>query len=260
MLAGLLLGAPLAAATSYGFAIVTTSALCAAALLVAFLMKEPARAAEQASEPYLRTLVAGTREAWRTPSLRWIFFFSGTIGACAAGPQLLLQQPWLAAHGIGTARLGVWQGFVQAAEILAALAAGRLLTSLGERGAFLALPLILSLCCAALAGIDGLWIAAAFFGVALARGFHHPVLAGYVNRRIASERRATLLSVQSVAGNLLMAVAWPLAGVAADRFGLRGPFLMFAFGALALGGSALLLWNRAERESLGRTLEPGRSP
>jgi MFS family permease len=260
MLAGLLLGAPLAAATSYSFAIVTTSVLCATASWVAFLMKEPARAAEPTREPYLRTLVAGTREAWRTPSLRWIFFLSGTIGACAAGPQLLLQQPWLVAHGIGTAQLGVWQGFVQAAEILAALAAGRLLASLGERGAFLALPLILSACCAALAGIDRLWVAAAFFGVALARGLHQPVLAGYVNRRIDSEHRATLLSVQSAAGNVLMAVAWPLAGVAADRFGLPGPFLGYAFGALALGGGALLLWDRAERESLGRTLEPRRSP
>jgi len=36
--------------------------------------------------------------------------------------------------------------------------------------------------------------------------------------------------------------------------------LVHAFGALALGGGALLLWDRAERESLGRTLEPRRSP
>jgi len=40
MLAGLLIGAPLAAATSYSFAIVTTSALCAGALAVAFQQRD----------------------------------------------------------------------------------------------------------------------------------------------------------------------------------------------------------------------------
>jgi MFS family permease len=258
MLGGLVLGAPLAAATSYSVAIVATAALCACALPVALLMQEPTRALEHAREPYLRTLVAGVREAWRTPTLRWIFVFSGTIGACAAGPQKLLQQPWLAAHGVGTAQLGVWQGLVQAAEIFAALAAARLLSSLGERRSFLALPVVLFVSCAALAGIDRPWIAAAFFGVALAGGLHHPVLADSVNRRIESGRRATLLSVQSVAGNVLMAVAWPLAGVMTDAFGLPGPFLMYACGALALGGGALLLWERAEREGLGRALAPRR--
>jgi MFS family permease len=260
MLAGLLLGAPLAAATSYSFAIVANAALFACALPVALWMREPARGSEEVREPYLRTLGAGLREAWTTPVLRWVFVFSGVLGACAAGPLLLLQQPWLAEHGVPTAQLGVWQGAVQGAQVFAALAAGRLLSGLGRRGAFLALPLTLSLCCGALAGIDRLWIAAAFFGVALARGLHQPVLADYVNRRIASARRATLLSVQSVAGNVVMALAWPLAGVATDAFGLRGPFLMYACGALVLGGGALLLWDRAERARLGRAPEDGRLP
>lgn len=108
----------------------------------------------------------------------------------------------------------------------------------------------LSLCGIALAGIDHAWVAVAFLGVALARGLHNPVLAGYVNRRIESERRATVLSVQSVAGNVAMTIAWPLAGVVADAFGLRGAFLMYAAGTLALGGGALVLWNRAERDDL----------
>ena len=253
MLVGLLLGAPIAAATSYSFAITLSAALCACAFPVAFLMREPAHVLERTREPYLRTLFSGVREAWRRPTLRYLFAFSGVVGAGAAGPLLLLQQPWLAEHGIRTAQLGVWQGPVQAAEILAALAAGRLLSRLGGRGAFLALPLTLSLCCAALAGVDSLWIAAAFFGVAGVRGLHHPLLAGYVNRRIESSRRATLLSVQSVAGNVAMAVAWPLAGVAADVFGLPGAFLMYAIGALTLGGGALLLWDRAERREAARS-------
>jgi MFS family permease len=248
MLAGLLLGAPIAAATSYSFAITLSAGIHACALLAALRMHEPKHAPEHAGEPYLRTLAAGVRDVWRRPSLRYVFFFSGIVGAGAAGPLLLLQQPWLAEHGIDTAELGFWQAPVQATAMLSALAAGWLLARLGERGAFLALPVTLSVCSVALAGIDAAWIAVAFLGVAWVRGLHEPVLARYVNRRTESRHRATVLSVQSVAGNISMAIVWPLAGVVADVFRLQGAFWMYASGSLLVGGGALLLWSRAEGE------------
>jgi MFS family permease len=253
MLAGLLLGAPIAAATSFTVAITLGAILHGCAFVVALSMHEPRHARKHAGEPYLRTLASGVRDAWRKPTLRWIFLYSGVVGAGAAGPLLLLQQPWLAEHGVRTAELGLWQAPVHAAEVLAALAAGWVLSRLGERRAFLALPVTLSLCGVALARIDHAWIAVAFLGVALARGLHHPVLAGYVNRRIESRRRATVLSVQSVAGSVAMALAWPFAGAVADVFGLRGAFLMYASGTLALAGGTLLLWNRTEREGAARS-------
>jgi MFS family permease len=151
MLAGLLLGAPIAAATGFTVAITLGAVLHACALLVALRMHEPMPASERAREPYVRTLVSGVRDAWRKPALRWIFLYSGVVGTGAAGPLLLLQQPWLAEHGVGTARLGLWQAPVHAAGILSALAAGWILWRLGERGTFLALPVTLSLCGAALA-------------------------------------------------------------------------------------------------------------
>jgi MFS family permease len=247
VLAGFLLGAPIAGATSYSFAIVLSAGIAACAFPVALAMHEPRPARETAPEPYLRFLVSGLRDAWQAPSLRYIFSYSGLVGAGAAAPVLLYQQPWLTEHGIGTASLGLWQAPVQGAEVLAALAAAWLLSRLGERAAFGALPLVLFLCGAALGASDGLWVAGAFLGVAAVRGLHHPLLAGYVNRRIASERRATVLSVQSVAGNAVMAVSWPLGGAAADAFGLRTVFLAYACGTLLLAGVALLLWDRAER-------------
>jgi len=247
MLAGLLLGAPIAAATSYSVAIILHGLLAATAVPVALLMREPHRAREPHHEPYLRTLVVGVRDAWRWPPLRYIFLFSGIIGASAAGPLLLLQQPWLAAHGVATGDLGFWQAPVQAAEILGALAAGWLLWRLGERAGFLVLPATMFLCTAALSTIGSAWVAVGFLGIALGRGMHNPLLASYVNRRIESRRRATVLSMQSVMGNVAMATLWPLAGVIADGWGLQTAFLMYAVVALGLGGGTLVLWYRAER-------------
>ncbi len=247
MLTGLLLGAPIAAATSYTAAITLSALVAGCALPVALRMHEPRHAPERPREPYARTLASGLRDAWRRPPLRWIFAYSGIVTAGAVGPLLLFQQPWLAEHGVGTARLGVWQAPVQAAEVLGALAAGRVLAGLGERGVLLALPLTLFACGAGLAWIERPWMAVAFLGMALARGLHGPVLDAYINRRIESGRRATLLSAHSLVRNLVLAGAWPLAGVVADSFGLAAGFLAFASATLALGGGALRLWDRAER-------------
>jgi MFS family permease len=248
MLGGLLLGAPIAAATSYSFAIRLSAGIAACALPVALSMREPTSIERRADrDPYLRTLAAGVREAWRQPALRSIFLYSAVIASAAAAPVLLYQQPWLAAHGVATARLGLWQSAVQAVEMTSALAAGVLLGRLGERAAFASLPVALFICGAALGTTASAWAFPAFLGVAAVRGLHNPLLASYVNRRIESRRRATVLSVQSAAGNTMMALAWPLGGVVADRFGLRPVFLGYGVGALILAGTALYAWSRAER-------------
>ena len=101
--------------------------------------------------PYLVTLSSGARQAWRDPSLRYLFLFSGFVGAGAAAPLLLLQQPWLAAHGVEVAEMGVWQAGVYVAALLAALCAGWLIRRLGERAAFALLPALL-FCCGAVLG------------------------------------------------------------------------------------------------------------
>ncbi len=248
-LLGLLIGAPIAAVTSYSSAITLSALIFGCALPVAFAMHEPARTLAQSHEPYLRTLTSGLRDVWRRPPLRALFVGSGIVGAGAAGPLLLLLQPWLAERGVATAQLGLWQAPLSAASVLSALATGWLLARLGERAAFLSLPLTLGLCSAALARFEGAPVAVAFLGIALVRGLHEPLLAGNVNRRVESERRATVLSVQNVVGNVVMASVWPLAGVVADARGLPTVFALFACGTLLLGGGAMWLWSRAELRS-----------
>jgi hypothetical protein len=245
MLAGLLLGAAIAAETRYSVAVTLSALVSAFALPVAWLLHEPAHVRAPAREPYLRTLAGGVNEAWRAPALRYLFLFSGVVGAGAAGPLLLLLQPWLVAHGIDTARLGLWQAPMSAVGALAALVATRLLVRLGELRAFWTLPVTLAVCGCVLAAVDHVGAAAGFLGIALVRGLHEPLLATAVNRRVESERRATVLSVQNMVGNVGMALVWPLAGLAADAYGLGAVFALYAAGAAVLGGGALFLYARA---------------
>ena len=102
----------------------------------------------------------------------------------------------------------------------------------------------------ALAGVDSLWIYAAFLPMGMVAGMQNPVLASYVNKRIPSERRATMLSVQSVVGSFILGIVQPMGGIMADQFGLQGMFAAFACLTLVGGVGVLLLWSRAETEEL----------
>lgn len=251
-LGGLLLGAPIAAATSYSFTIVLTAAIVAVAMGVALFMHEKPRerVAESAQnvpkESYLGTLGAGVREVFDKPVLRALFAFSAVTAAAAAGPLQLLQQPWLTAHQVATSKLGLLQAAAHGAAVASALTAAGLLAWLGLRSAFTILPLGLFLFCGLLGIIDHLFAGVAFLGIASMVGLHAPLLSDAVNRQIESEHRATALSVNQMFSNVLMAMLWPLVGVSVDVVGLQPVFLAYALGALVLGGWSLRVWVRAE--------------
>jgi MFS family permease len=249
VLVAILIGAPIAKETSFTFAICSSALISLAAVPVAFWMHEPR--AERGSEPerYLQTVATGIRDAWRQPALRYIILFSGLLNACTFGPMIFMQ-PFLAGHGVDTGNLGYWQAPVRAAGVVAALLVAQLVSRAGDRAAFFSMPAAIAVAMFALAGIDALWVFGVFLAVGVVAGMQNPVLATYVNRRIPSERRATMLSVQSVVASLLLAGLEPAGGFLADEFGLQAMFL--AFGALmtVMGAAVLMLWSRAEEAEL----------
>ncbi len=258
-LCAILIGAPIAEATSYTFVITLSAGIALCALPVAFFMHEPRHTLETEPEAYFQTLFTGMRDAWNAPTLRYIIFFSGIMSMGAFAP-MMFEQPFLDDHGISLGNLGLWQAPIRGVGIATALLAGWFLSRLGERGTFFAMPVVLGIAGLALAGIDRSWIFLAFLGMGAVAGMQNPVLARYVNVRIPSERRATMLSVQSVAASIALSCQ-PIGGFIADTWGLQAMFLMYAILTLAGGLGVLLLWDRAERrevaarEAAGETRE-----
>ena len=133
LLAGLLLGAPLASATNFSFTFEASAGLALAAIVVALWMHEPRHVAVEAREAMGQTLLQGVGEAWRQPAVRYVILYSGVVSLGFFGPVVIFQQPWLAEHGVATQHLGLWQAPARAGEIAAALGAGWLLLRMGER-------------------------------------------------------------------------------------------------------------------------------
>ena len=249
VLLAILIGAPIAEATSYSFPIMLSAGIALLAVPVALSMHEGRSGHRESHEQYLQTLISGLRDVWRQSALRYIILYSGIIMTATFTP-LVFQQPFLSDHGVGTGNLGLWQAPIRGAGIVSALLAYQFVSRTGQRGAFFALPVMLVVANLSLAGIDHGWAAASFLGMGMVAGLQPPIIATYVNKRIPSERRATILSVQSVVASGILAISQPIGGIVADQFGLRAVFLTFALMTLALAIPTLLLWNRAEREEM----------
>lgn len=244
-LIAILIGAPIAAATSYTVPIFISVGIALSAIPVALSMHEPRAEHDEARDHYFQTLFHGLRVAWDQPTLRYVILFSGIMTAATFSP-MVFQQPFLDHHHVGTGVLGIWQAPVRGAGILAALGAHRVISQAGYRASFFAMPVTIALSSFALAGVDRGYAFIAFLGMGLVAGSMNPMLATYVNKRIPSDRRATILSVQGVAGSFMLAGSQPVAGIIADQFGLRTLFLVFALATIILGPLVLMLWSRAE--------------
>jgi MFS family permease len=245
VLLAILIGAPIAAFTSLSVPILLSAGVALVAVPVAFSMHEPSHREHEEPEPYFRMVRNGIRDAWNSKPLRYIMAFSGMMNAAVFAPLIFLQ-PFLDSFDVNTGNLGLWQAPVRGAGMIAAFFAYRVIRRLGERGAFLAMPVALGIAYLSLAGIGSMWVYAAFIPVGFVAGMYNPTLADYVNRRIPSERRATMLSLQSMIGSVLLAFMEPISGALADAVGLRGMFLMFGALTLVTGPAILWLWNRAE--------------
>lgn len=229
---GTFLGGPVAAMIDIRATIIIGAGTCLVGTAIAWLMIDPPRSeATEGGEKtrYLATIGVAFREIWHAPDVRAVVLLTGaaTAGLTAVG---YLVQPYLLNRDIS---VGVLFSMLQVPMILAgvggALIAGRLALRHGTT-TMLTAPLLGAACFAALMLTPGLAAYPALPLLYVLVGALRPVATGYVNRRIASDRRATVLSMHGMVSALLLAALAPAIGFVADHGGLSWAF--------ALGGAA----------------------
>ena len=230
VIGGLLAGAPLAAATDLSFPILISAGIAALGALAALSLREPTVAhAEGAHAPSFASLIRESALlAYRRPTVRYVLLYAAVLGVASFVP-IVFVQPFLERHDVAISDLGWFQVPNRLVGMLAALAAYRISASLGERRTFFVMPAVLVLSYVLLAGWDSAYAYAAFPIVTLVATMANPVVADYLNRRIPSAQRATILSIRQLLFSLLVAPAAPLFGVVADQMSL-----LAAFGAAAI--------------------------
>lgn len=247
LLAGMLgvsLGGFVATGTSLAFTVQVSALTPLLAMGVALAMHEPPL--ERKQQHYWQGLKGAMSFAWRNPPVRYTLLIGSVMLTGVFGPVVLVQ-PFLLEHDVSTSLFGVWQAPLRLTSVAAAFLAFRI----GRRAGTWAILLVASV--GVIGSYAGLSVfdtsaAFAFFGLsALMAGVTRPLIDAYLNERIPSEMRATVLSVMQLLFSLQVAFFEPALGFFADGISLTAAFVFAAIFFAATMPPLLLLWLRAHR-------------
>ena len=251
--AGTLIGAPLAEATSLSFPIVLSGVIAVGCALTALTFREPPRGETPVAHlSYVGILRQSADLVRRQPAVRYAILFVGVIAIGSIGP-IFFFQPFLAEHGVDTGEFGIWQTPMRVVAIFGALAAPRIVFELGERRTFYLMAVVLIASYVLLAAWGSIYAQVAFLSMNFIWVMSQPVLTDYVNRRVPSEQRATVVSLTNLSRSLVLIPCAPLMGVLADEVSFTAPFWAGAILVAALALPILVLWlpfmeRKAQRE------------
>jgi MFS family permease len=245
-LLSLVIGAFLADLAGLAIIVQVSAAVPVLAILAALAMREPA--VEREERHYWRGMADGMSFAWRHPEVRYTLLMGSVLLAGTFAPVVLVQ-PFLIHHDVGTALYGVYQAPLRLISILAAILAVRVGLRMGVG------RLLMTACATIVVGYAGLSLfdtnpAFLFFALpALMMGLTRPVIDGYLNDRIPSDRRATVLSAMQLCFALQVAFFEPALGIFTDDFSLTTAFFFAMCYFVVLMPPLLFLWHRAQGKS-----------
>ncbi|MEX1252771.1 MAG: MFS transporter [Dehalococcoidia bacterium] len=245
MLAGLLVGAPLAQGTDLAFPVRLSAGIAFLTLLVSFTLKEPALPHGETRLSYSKLFGESMRTVRSQPAVRSMLVLAALIMA-VANPIIVFSQPFLDAHDVSIGMLGVAQAPTRLAGILGAVTAYRISAAFGLRATMITVPVICVASYALLGGWNSVFAFAATSAIVLAQSVAMPVTADYLNHRIPNAQRATILSMRQLLTSVAIVALQPGLGLIADEVSLQAVFWTTAAFIGALAPFALFLWLRAD--------------
>lgn len=264
MLIATLLAGPLVALAGYPATILIGAIAMGLAGLVALLLREPPRSEAEFSggrpvlngsavapgrPGLLNNMFGGVLVVWRSKLLLWYILLATVLSAVIMTVSDFLLQPFVVHHGVNPAT-GVDAGFAYSGMMMSPVAGMRvgsliaawIASRFGERRS-LVIPLFL-------AGLvllgptlwDSLWVVGAIGLLAAIRGMTRPIATGYINRRIPSDQRATVLSMFELSAALIIAIILPQAGAVADAVSFQASFGLLLVILVGAGGLFAVIW------------------
>ena len=277
LLASGLLGGPMSGLLGLETVFMIGAVTMGGAGFVALLLREPPRTEEEfgaefpadplyggpepqddtsapAGEGNIATYVlSGFKIVVRQRPILWMILLAGIVTVAFEMPNFFVQ-PFLRSHDLSPTG-GLENGAIWSALVVpgfAGMSAGSLLAApfvarVGERralpllmfgGALLFIPLLL---------FNHLSI---ILPIAILSGFHaaiRPIATGYINRRIRSDQRATVLSIFELMMAAQMALIVPLISASADNIDFRFAYGLSVGVVLTVGVAFWIVWRRAHK-------------
>jgi MFS family permease len=208
--------------------VVLTVIMQNAALIVACMLDEPERHRKRAEKHPVADIVETTRYALRHPEVGVIIIFAGMM-FCSTKLIMWTQQPYYMAMGLKEDVYGLLMavGFFLGgfSSQMAHKLDGRVST---HKALLLAWSMAVAACLGAAAKLGWHGVALLMVGGSCIYGIAQPRVSEAINRHVGSERRATILSTQSLCVSVLfIPVSWAM-GKVSDAYGVQAVLVALA--------------------------------
>lgn len=203
---------------------------------------------------YLHHMRQSLRDVITSRRLAWVIGYAAVVFVLLRS-TVVLYQPYLDARGFSVAQIG----FVYAGSFFVAAIAARRFHAvrrwLGEEALAYGLLGVLAASFLLINRVHGGWAPLAMLLVqAVANGLYSPLAKTMLNHNIAdSSRRATILSLESIARRAAMGLFWPVAGM------VGASSAMYLCGGIGVAGF-IALAVLASKHASPMTPVPGRLP
>jgi len=169
--------------------------------------------------------------------LWFVLFFSLVFLATRLG--FWTYQPYMKMVNLPLSLFGVVFAFLYVVTALFSKYADRLEKKIKEKYTLFLMPALVVVSLILMSRLIYLWSLSFILFQQAVFGIHEPVLKNHLNRLTPSDVRATMLSVQSMVGNLVFAILAPFMGTFVDRLGLQNALLIFAMAIIIFW---IVLW------------------
>jgi MFS family permease len=180
-----------------------------------------------------------------------ILFFSLVFLATRLG--FWTYQPYMKEVGVPLSLFGVAFAFFHLFSALVSKYADKIEKTVKENLTLLFMPILVIISFILMSRFLFLWSICFILLQQVSMATHEPILKNYLNRYTSSDIRATMLSVQSMAGNLVFAVTAPFLGSFVDKLGLGNALLIFALVIIIL---SIFLWHYRKKWSRPKQVSP----
>jgi MFS family permease len=184
--------------------------------------------------------------------LWFVLFFSLVFLATRLG--FWTYQPYMKMVGLPLSLFGVVFAFLYVVTALFSKYADRLEKMVKEKFTLFLMPALVVVSLILMSRLIFLWSLSFILFQQAVFGIHEPVLKNHLNRLTPSDVRATMLSVQSMVGNLVFAILAPFMGTFVDRFGLQNALLIFALVIIIFW---IVLWQLRRSWFKSTEIQPG---
>jgi MFS family permease len=216
-----------------------------AAIFILF-MKEPKRSKLPRTHKYLHELIKIFKFVFfENKKLSWMMIYYAVV-FCINQIIFWFYQPYLKISGIPIIYFGYIFAMIQLVAALFSKYSHQIENRFGAKKILILLPIMSAGSYLLLAAFP-FWFGFVFIFLGqCVRAFLQVVVNDYINRLCPSAVRATVLSIQSMAGRLTYATIIPMAGYLADRDGLLSSFNTIGFTSMIVGVTLILLMFRSK--------------